>query len=685
MAEHTGFWLDAWRGLRRRPKFVIAAALILLILVVAAFPSLFTAADPTYADPSQSMLAPSAAHWFGTDLQGHDIYSRTVYGARASVTVGLGATLAVFVVGGALGALAGFYGSWIDAVVSRVTDVFLGLPLLLAAIVLMQVMHHRTVWTVIAILALFGWPQVARIARGAVLEVRASDYVLAAKALGLNRFQILLRHALPNAVGPVIAVATVALGIFIVTEATLIAWVAPSARAIGPTISSPEAETTTTSRPHSLWAAMRSAASANTSGVTMSCRVSLTIDRTWAPLRGVCAQLHVCPQLRLWDWCPTPWTPHGGWVTVFSGPGGPSGSHPVGSGVLAMLTDPGLRDELDRVAAAVGVRVVHLGGRHPVSRKTWSAAAAVVLDHAAADRCGRLALPRRTHVSVLTGTEAATATWAAAITVGAQHVLRMPEQEGELVRELAEAAESARDDGICGAVVAVIGGRGGAGASLFAVALAQAAADALLVDLDPWAGGIDLLVGGETAPGLRWPDLALQGGRLNWSAVRAALPRPRGISVLSGTRRGYELDAGPVDAVIDAGRRGGVTVVCDLPRRLTDATQAALDAADLVVLVSPCDVRACAAAATMAPVLTAINPNLGLVVRGPSPGGLRAAEVADVAGVPLLASMRAQPRLAEQLEHGGLRLRRRSVLASAARRVLGVLPRAGSGRHGRAA
>ncbi len=268
---------------------------------------------------------------------------------------------------------------------------------------------------------------------------------------------------------------------------------------------------------------------------------------------------------------------------------------------------------------------------------------------------------------------------------GAQHVLRMPEQEGELVRELAEAAESARDDGICGAVVAVIGGRGGAGASLFAVALAQAAADALLVDLDPWAGGIDLLVGGETAPGLRWPDLALQGGRLNWSAVRAALPRPRGISVLSGTRRGYELDAGPVDAVIDAGRRGGVTVVCDLPRRLTDATQAALDAADLVVLVSPCDVRACAAAATMAPVLTAINPNLGLVVRGPSPGGLRAAEVADVAGVPLLASMRAQPRLAEQLEHGGLRLRRRSVLASAARRVLGVLPRAGSGRHGRAA
>ena len=221
MAEHSGFWGETWRKLHRRPKFVVAAVLILLILLVALYPSLFTHADPSYADPSQSLRSPSAAHWFGTDLQGHDIYTRTVYGARASVTVGLGATLLVFLIGGALGALAGFYGGWLDAVVSRVTDIFFGLPLLLAAIVLMQVLHHRTVWTVIAILALFGWPQIARIARGAVLEVRSADYVLAAKALGLSRFQTLLRHAMPNAVGPVIAMSTIALGAFIVTEATL--------------------------------------------------------------------------------------------------------------------------------------------------------------------------------------------------------------------------------------------------------------------------------------------------------------------------------------------------------------------------------------------------------------------------------------------------------------------------------
>ncbi|MGH3543725.1 MAG: septum site-determining protein Ssd, partial [Mycobacterium sp.] len=288
--------------------------------------------------------------------------------------------------------------------------------------------------------------------------------------------------------------------------------------------------------------------------------------------------------------------------------------------------------------------------------------------------CVHTALPHRAHVIVVTGTEPTPATWAAAIEVGARHVLKLPAQERDLVRELADAGESVRDTGARGEVVAVIGGRGGAGASLFAAALAQVATDPLLLDLDPWGGGIDLLVGGETTPGVRWPDLALEGGRLNWSAVREALPQHHGVCMLSGTRREYELDAGAVGAVVDAGRRGGATVVCDLPRRLTDAAQTALDTADLVVVVSQSDVRACAATAATAAVITGINPNVGLVVRGPSPGGLRAGEVAAIAAVPLLASMKPEPRLTERLEHGGLRLRRRSALATAARRVLAVLP-----------
>lgn len=329
------------------------------------------------------------------------------------------------------------------------------------------------------------------------------------------------------------------------------------------------------------------------------------------------------------------------------GSGAQCPDYPAGSaGVLAMLAEPELRAELDRVAAAAGVRVVHAGDAAAVSRKTW----------------------------------------AAAVRIGAARVLRLPEHEADLVGELAEAAESSRDDGQRGHAVAVVGGCGGAGASLLAVALAQAAGDALLVDLDPWGGGIELLLGGENTPGLRWPDLALQGGRLNWAAVRDALPRHRGVSVLSGTRRGHEVDAGPVHAVVDAGRRGAVSVICDLPRRFTDAAQAALGAADLVVVVvSRCDVRACAATGALAPVLAAVNPNVGLVVRGPSPGGLRAAEIAGITGLPLLAAIKAQPQLGAQVERGGLRLGRRSALAVAARQVLGVLPPAGARRKGKAA
>jgi len=216
-----GFWREAWRNLRTRPQFVVSALLIVFVLAMTMFPWLFTSADPTYADPDQSMLGPSSHHWFGTDLQGHDVYARTVYGARASIAVGLGATTAVVLIGATLGALAGFHGGWLDAVVSRISDIFFGIPLLLAAIVLGQVLHQRTVWTVIAVLAVFGWPQVARITRGAVIAGRNTDYVLAAKALGVNRFGTLVRHVVPNALGPVIVVATISLGIFIVTEATL--------------------------------------------------------------------------------------------------------------------------------------------------------------------------------------------------------------------------------------------------------------------------------------------------------------------------------------------------------------------------------------------------------------------------------------------------------------------------------
>jgi secretion/DNA translocation related CpaE-like protein len=325
------------------------------------------------------------------------------------------------------------------------------------------------------------------------------------------------------------------------------------------------------------------------------------------------------------------------------------------NGILALVGDPVLRDDVDRLAAACGLQVVHAS--EPSSRKVWTGAAAVLLDVQAARRCVESGLPRRGRIVLVGRAEPLAADWEAAIAVGAHHVITLPAEDADLMAELSDAADATREDGR-GAVVAVIGGRGGAGASVFATALAQIAPDALLIDADPWSGGIDLVLGAEAEGGLRWPDLALQGGRLNFAALRDALPRRHGVSVLSGGRVGGDIDAAPLGAVIDAGSRGGATVICDVPRRSTAAAETALDTADLVVLIAPADVRSCAAAAAITPWVSTINPNAGVVVRGPAPGGLRSGDVAEIVGLPLLAAMRPQSDVAVVLERGGLRLRR---------------------------
>ncbi len=346
----------------------------------------------------------------------------------------------------------------------------------------------------------------------------------------------------------------------------------------------------------------------------------------------------------------------------------------IAAAALMLLANPELRGTAERAAAAAGIRSVSADSGE-LTRRTWLAAAVVVIDEASARLCELQELPRRDGVVLLTVGVPVPSLWESAIAVGAQHIWSIPEQEGELVRRLSEAVEAARGGPNSGRVIAVTAGRGGAGSSIFSAALAQAASEALLVDLDPWSGGIDLLPGGESTPGLRWPDLSVRGGRLSWNAVRDALPQHSGVSVLSCTRSSFEMDPAPAESIVEAGRRGGATVICDVPRRMTDTAACVLDCADLVVAITTCDVRGVAAMSALTPVLRSVNPHVGLVVRGPSPGGLQAGDIADAIGLPLLAAMRPQPLLAEQLERGGLRLRRRSPLAAAARRVLGVLER----------
>lgn len=343
------------------------------------------------------------------------------------------------------------------------------------------------------------------------------------------------------------------------------------------------------------------------------------------------------------------------------------------AGVLALVTDAALRADIDRVAAAAGIPVVHAAELS--SRKVWTAAAAVLVDDSAAAHCAALALPRRARVVLVRPAQPAAEHWRTAMSIGATQVIALPEQDSELVVLLSDAADATSEGGRRGDTVAVLAGRGGAGASTFAAALALCATDPLLVDVDPWSGGLDLLLGAEHSAGVRWPELALRGGRVSYDAVRDALPRRDSVTVLANSRAGVDVDPAALDAVIEAGRRAGTTVVCDVPRRSTPAAESAVDAADLVVLIATAEVRTCAAAAAMVAWLAGINPNVGVVVRGPAPGGLRAAEVAAAIGLPLLATMRPQPGLAAALERGGLRVPRRSPLARAATQVLGLLPK----------
>ncbi|MCI2239153.1 ABC transporter permease [Paenibacillus sp. TRM 82003] len=217
----ASLWGDAWKQLRRRPLFIVPSLIIVLLIVVALFPSLFTSVNPRYQELSRALEGGSEGHPLGFTRLGTDVYARLVHGARASISVGLITTAIVVVVGGVVGALAGFFGGWIDALLSRLVDMFFALPLILGAIVMLQALQGRNVWTVALTLSLFGWPQVARIMRSSVLQVRGNEYVTAAKSLGLGRFSTLARHVLPNALGPVIVIATISLGTFIAAEATL--------------------------------------------------------------------------------------------------------------------------------------------------------------------------------------------------------------------------------------------------------------------------------------------------------------------------------------------------------------------------------------------------------------------------------------------------------------------------------
>lgn len=225
---------DAWRALRKNPLFWISATLIFIFVLMAVFPGLFTNQNPELGDLSRARRNPGGEHWFGTDRQGYDVYARTIYGARASILVGLFATLGTLFLGSFLGLVAGYVGGWVDALISRLGDIFFAIPLLLAGIIFLSATREMdtllgiplngyfgVVFQVVTVLVIFGWPSLMRLMRSAVIQVKPNDYVQAARALGASPLRIIRRHVLPNAMAPAIVVSTINLGAYIAVEATL--------------------------------------------------------------------------------------------------------------------------------------------------------------------------------------------------------------------------------------------------------------------------------------------------------------------------------------------------------------------------------------------------------------------------------------------------------------------------------
>jgi oligopeptide transport system permease protein len=215
---------DAWLDLRRSKIFWAAAVLVALILLMAIWPSLFTSADPRLCVLGRAHHGATDKALMGYDFQGCDVYARTIYGARDSIVVGVFATLMSGVIGLLFGLAAGYYGGWLDSILSRFIDIMLGIPFLLAAIVLAHRLEGPNSTGLLAVtvtLGVLGWTTAARVMRSSVISAKNQDYVAAARMLGAGPGRIMFRHILPNALAPFIVVLTILLGINIASEATL--------------------------------------------------------------------------------------------------------------------------------------------------------------------------------------------------------------------------------------------------------------------------------------------------------------------------------------------------------------------------------------------------------------------------------------------------------------------------------
>jgi len=213
-------WRYVVRPALRNRLVLFGMGIVLLLVVLAAFANAIAPYDPTEMKVVDALKGPSSAHWFGTDRYGRDVLSRTIHGSRIALGVALSSMGLAFLVGSALGLIAGFVGGWSDLAIGRVMDVLFSFPTLVLAVAISAMLGPGLNNAVVAIAVVYA-PLFCRVARGPVMAERAREHVSAAIALGAGSGRVIVRHILPNVLAPLIVQASVALAFAILTEASL--------------------------------------------------------------------------------------------------------------------------------------------------------------------------------------------------------------------------------------------------------------------------------------------------------------------------------------------------------------------------------------------------------------------------------------------------------------------------------
>ncbi|KXG76523.1 ABC transporter permease [Thermotalea metallivorans] len=214
------YWQDAWRRLKQNKTAMLGLIVIIALFTVAIVGPWLSSITYSDQDLTKANQRPSAEHWFGTDGHGRDLYIRVLYGARISLLVAVVATIVNFFIGVLYGGIAGYAGGRVDNIMMRIVDIIYTVPLVLYAIILMVVIGTG-LKSIIITLGTIYWVSMARIVRGQILSLKEQEYVLAARTLGASTWRILVRHLIPNAMGPIIVTATMMIPGAIFTESFL--------------------------------------------------------------------------------------------------------------------------------------------------------------------------------------------------------------------------------------------------------------------------------------------------------------------------------------------------------------------------------------------------------------------------------------------------------------------------------